>query len=37
MESMKYIKNNWKGVGRQIKKEEGVIKAVQKGISVMYC
>ena len=35
MESWKYIKNNWKGIRKRIKKEEGEWEAVQRGISAM--
>lgn len=31
MESWKYIKNNWQGVGRRIKKEEGVMGSSTEG------
>lgn len=37
MESWNYIKNNWKGVRKRIKKRKALWEAVRRGISAMCC
>ncbi len=37
MESWNYIKNNWKGVCKRIKKRKALWEAVRRGISAMCC
>ena len=37
MESWNYIKNNWKGVRKRIKKKKALWEAVRRGISAMCC